>query len=60
MSLSNDRTRRSGEEGGDRLDLDELVVVAQGGDPEQGAGNVVIAEGVAHDLPRRHQVGPLG
>ena len=37
----------------DGLDLDQLVVVAEDGDPEEGAGRVVRCHGVPVALPRR-------
>lgn len=50
-------TRGSGGwEGGDRLDLDQLVGEPERGDAEQGAGGVVVAEGRPDDLPGRHEV----
>jgi isopentenyl-diphosphate delta-isomerase len=48
--------RLRAENRGDRLDLDKLVLVAEHGDAEQGARDVVRAERVPHHVPGGHQV----
>lgn len=44
------------EHGGDGLDLDELVLIAEDSDAHQGAGDVVVSERVPDYFPGRHQV----
>lgn len=48
------------EHGGDGLDLDQLVLIAEHGDAHQGAGNVMVSERVPDYLPGGHQVLPPG
>lgn len=43
----------------DRLDLDQLVVVAQDADAEQRARWVMLAKGLLYDLPGSDEVGLL-
>ena|ERR1035438_6529691 len=49
-------SRDSVNDRGNRLDLDQLVGVPQHSDPNQRARNVMLTEGIAHDLPGGHQV----
>ena len=43
--------------GGDGFDLDELVIVSEDRHAEKRAGDVVVSERVADDLPRGDEVG---
>jgi hypothetical protein len=47
-------------DGGDRVDLDELVLVAEDRDAEKRARRIMLAEGVSDGLPRRSEIGLIG
>ena len=44
----------------DGLDLDQLPGVPEHRHAERGAGCVVLTERRSYDVPRRHQIGPVG
>ena len=59
-SPANDPFRVSYRVGRYGVHLDELAVVAEGGNAEKRAGGIVLGEGVTHDLPRRVEIALRG